>query len=420
MSDYKKLTKAELEKVVIYYYNDNDTIYYINDKEEYGDLQSSVLLKNYHSFQLFKGYEMNKDGLLKYKNDFNKFRMNILATTKDIDYKQFFNHNHCVRSVFNIMCNSKIKKCKMDDITFTEYIYYEKCYNAGLTYFNKDFTDVEIECFSYDYKRYYPTILNSDFLIPTKQGKEVKLNELPEILNYGIYKVKISCDDLNFKKIFSFSEHHHYTHFNLQFAIDHKSKYNIVIELIDDKFNALIYDEKHLIKSTKIFNQWFSRLDYLKTNFPTNLLVKHLFSSAHGEISKFNKIYKTKEDISNEKIIFIDESDFLKGEIDDKATHIFREHQVINDRDIFELISLNDKPYKHNIRIKPFLTGYGRTITASIMERDLNNVVRTHTDCVSFTREQKFDDLEWYPVLEDKTSGKIIFYSTNTNNRNFK
>ena len=421
MSDYIKLTKEELLNVVIYYYNDNDKIYYINDKEEYGNLETSLLLKKYHSFQLLKGYSKDNDGLLKFKQDFNKWRMNILATTKDIDYKQFYNHNHAVKSIFNLMCMSNMKKNKFTDITFNEYKYFEKCFNSGLTYFNKEYKDIEIECDGYDFKRYYPTILNSDILIPTKEGIEKKLNELPDILEYGIYKVKISCDHSDFKKIFSFSEYHHYTHFNLDFAIKNKNKYNITIELIkDEEFNALIYQKKNLINSKSIFNRWFERLDYLKTKFPDNKLVKHIFSSCWGELSKFNKVYKTKEQIEEENIIFLDEYDFLNGIEDNKATHLFFDHEIFNNKEIFVLIPLNEKPYKFNLRIKPFLTGYGRIITSSIMEKDLNSVIRTHTDGVCFTKPQNFNNLNWYPVIEDKTSGKIIWYSTNSNNRNFE
>jgi hypothetical protein len=78
----------------------------------------------------------------------------------------------------------------MDEITFIEYKYYEKCFNAGLTYFNQKYKDIDVNCFGYDFKRFYPTILNSDILIPTKQGKETKFEKLPDKLQYGIYKNK--------------------------------------------------------------------------------------------------------------------------------------------------------------------------------------------------------------------------------------
>jgi hypothetical protein len=73
---------------------------------------------------------------------------------------------------------------------------------------------------------------------------------------------------------------------------------------------------------------------------------------------------------------------------------------------------------KNNLRIKPFLTAFGRNKTAEIMKRDLKYVIRVHTDeCLE--EKQDFSNLEWAPVAEEKTSGSIIWYSTNSNNRNF-
>lgn len=421
MTDFKKLTKEELNQVVIYYYEENGKIHYINEKDEYGTFNNSREMKNYHFFQLLKGYEKNVESLKQFKKDFNKWRMNILASTKSFDYKQFYNHNAAVRSFYNIHCSPKVKKYNMDEITLTEYKYYEKCFNTGLTYINKDVIDEEIDCFGYDFKRYYPTILNSKTMkIPTKQGIEKKYTSLSSKLKYGIYNVKISCDNDEFNKMFSYSKFHHYTHFSLQFARDNALKYDISIELnMDEEFNALVYPKECLVSLNKIFCHWFGSLDYLKERFSDNKLIKHLFSSAWGEISKFNKVYKTIKEIEKENIIFMDGKDFLNGEPITNETHLFIEREFYDSGDIFILIPLNENPYRSNMRIKPFITAYGRNITASIMARDIDNVVRVHTDGVCFSKPQTFDDLEWFPVEEAKTTAKIIWYSTNTNNRNF-
>jgi hypothetical protein len=347
------LTKDELNKVVIYYYVDGDIIYYIDELNDFGTLNSPLLLKTYHSFQMFKGYEKSQNGLKLYKSDYNKWWINILSSTKDINYKQYYNHNHAVKTILNSMIGSKVKKLNMDDITLTEFKYYEKCFNAGLTYFNKKYKDINTNCFGYDFKRFYPTILNSDILIPTKTGVEHKYDTLPTILKYGIYKVKITSDDNNFKKIFSFSKYNYYTHFSINFVLDNKDKYNVNVELVlDDEYNALIYNDECLVKSTTIFTQFFGRMDYLKTKYPNNKLVKHIFSSSWGEISKFSKICKTKEEVLNEKLKFIDKIDFLNNESYENATHIFIEHEVLNNgKEIFTLIPLNDNLYKNNLRI---------------------------------------------------------------------
>ena len=46
---------------------------------------------------------------------------------------------------------------------------------------------------------------------------------LKKKLKYGIYHIKITCDNKNFKKIFSFSSDNHYTHYSVNFCL----KYNI-------------------------------------------------------------------------------------------------------------------------------------------------------------------------------------------------
>jgi hypothetical protein len=131
-------------------------------------------------------------------------------------------------------------------------------------------------------------------------------------------------------------------------------KYDINIELnLDDEYNALIYDDKCLIESHKIFTQFFGRLDYLKNKYPDNKLVKHIFSSSWGEISKFNEIYKTKEEVKEEQLIFVDSVDFMNGDCDDEATHIFIDHEVLsNGKEIFTLIPLNENPYKKQFKNK--------------------------------------------------------------------
>jgi hypothetical protein len=103
------LTKEELDKVVIYYYIDGDIIHYINELDEFGTLDSPLLLKTYHSFQMLKGYEKTKDDLIKFKNDFKTWWKQILSSTKDINYKQYYNHNHAVKSIINSMIGSKVK-----------------------------------------------------------------------------------------------------------------------------------------------------------------------------------------------------------------------------------------------------------------------------------------------------------------------
>ena len=60
-----------------------------------------------------------------------------------------------------------------------EYYYFEKTKNCGLTYTKTGI----FNCFGYDYKNYYGSILgnrNSTFKIPTKEGIEKQIGLLSE------------------------------------------------------------------------------------------------------------------------------------------------------------------------------------------------------------------------------------------------
>ena len=63
------------------------------------------------------------------------------------------------------------------------------------------------------------------------------------------------------------------------------------------------------------------------------------------------------------------------------------------------------------MRLKPWITAFGRVKTAKIALLDINNIVRIHTDGIVFNKEQNFkiENL----IQEDKTTGKITFKNIN-------
>ena len=68
-------------------------------------------------------------------------------------------------------------------------------------------------------------------------------------------------------------------------------------------------------------------------------------------------------------------------------------------------------PYKYNIRLKSFLTAYGRIKIAQIALEDLDNVIRIHTDGIAFQCKKSFK----IPLLlvEQKTTGLIEYFNVN-------
>ena len=80
------------------------------------------------------------------------------------------------------------------------------------------------------------------------------------------------------------------------------------------------------------------------------------------------------------------------------------------EKDYYILQSMAE-PYRHNIRLKSFLTAYGRVKIAEVSHTDLNGMIRCHTDGIVFKNKmkEKFTGL----IKEDKTSGRINWKGVN-------
>jgi hypothetical protein len=69
------------------------------------------------------------------------------------------------------------------------------------------------------------------------------------------------------------------------------------------------------------------------------------------------------------------------------------------------------QPYRHNIRLKSFLTAYGRVKIAEVAQTNIEGTIRIHTDGIVFNKpmKEKFVGL----IKEDKTTGKINWKGVN-------
>jgi hypothetical protein len=83
-----------------------------------------------------------------------------------------------------------------------------------------------------------------------------------------------------------------------------------------------------------------------------------------------NKIYKSWDEIEKEALN-VGNSD----EYDYQILHYYD----YGDRECYELLNTKS-PYKHNIRLKPWITAMARNLTASIVLQDPKRVVRVQTD----------------------------------------
>ena len=364
---------------------------------------------NYNYFHLFKEDEQSNAGLLIYKEKFNKWSSEL--EKNGIVYNKYYNHFSATELTFNRFSASSpaLLNHSFENVSLDEFLFTEDCFNGGLIYLNPEYKNTTANSFGYDYSSFYPNILVGEELkIPTKQGKTIKLESLNfENLKYGMYRVIITCENEQFKRIFGFSRQNTYTHFSLEFANKYKNEFGVNIELKTDcEYNAIVYEKEDLVSSKDIFKNWFNKLYALKSKCKDNQLLKRLLSSLWGSLTKCEKYY------------FNDEQDEALD--DDEAgqyvrvneTYYYHEGEIITR---YECVK-KTKPYKfHYGRIKAFLLSVSRNVVGELImdNKLLENVVRINTDGIVLNQEYDFSDLPYYPKPEDKTTGLIKWNNVN-------
>jgi hypothetical protein len=234
---------------------------------------------------------------LTYLDRFNKWCDEVKGTViwrkiggKDYDYRNQYADVFNVSRVFNYYCERYYKD--HEPVSQLEYRWMKKCKYAGLMYLNPKYTNKTVKSFGYDYRGYYPLLLNSDkLLIPTKQGAEHTLKALPtkrSKLQPGYYHCMITSDDNDFRKIFAFSRDNVYLDTQ---AMRYSKAFNVKIELVQDgKPNAYLYDPDDMVPLHTITTSWYNKLNYLKKRFPENGPIKHLMSSAWSTMNRRNVV----------------------------------------------------------------------------------------------------------------------------------
>ena len=305
--------------------------------------------------------------------------------------------------VFNYFCQNKYK-CH-EQITADEYKWFELSCNSSLQYLSPDAKGKIIDSYGYDQNKYYCRILGSELLIPINKGEEYKLKILDDKLKHGFYKVKITCENEEFRKLFAFNKNHVYLNISIEFARKFQDKYDVNIELIKDgKPNALLYKDRDMRPLNSITKDWFNYLMKLNDNpvLKKNLLLKQICSTAWGALSETNTINKTLEEINSENIDVGDENHMydIIDEVRGKNKHYY---VLLNNWD----------PYKHNIRLKPWITSYGRNKIASLVLPHIDKVFRIHTDGIVLYEPVKFKLEDKFMWSEEKTTGEIHWVNNN-------
>jgi len=407
-----------MEYKVIYYYVEYKEIYYIEDSDDSNELKTLSFLKinkpenKFHSFRMFEDYTRCQQDLIRFKTNFTNWVEEIKTVplkTKSkkyyrLDYKSFFNHNGAVFHFFK----SKNKNEDLDQfepVSQDEFLIFERCYNAGLICLNLEYKKQPTQCYGYDFSRYYTHLLKS-MRIPKSQGIKKDLDSVEfGKLDFGIYRVKIEYTNKALTNIFNFNSDNHYTSSVLNYLESIKDIYGIKLTLLktdsDYNYNALVYDEKDLIKGEKLFKDWFKALESIREQFPENRLVKHLMSSLWGTLTSFNKVYT--EDLSEYDATYLDDLEES-------------EHKIIKHKDNHYVLVKASNAFNHSLaRIKPFLTAFGRLkLMKLIIEQNLDkDIVRLHTDGLVFNKPVDFESmgLSYYPKPENKTTGLIKYHN---------
>lgn len=398
----KEISYANKKYYIFYEIADsNGQMRIITNDKKLSTITSTSDLPDYTPISMrFSEKEPNDKVLMEYLENFQKWifqakinRIHSVDFTKDV-----------IRT--SLVCFFKLTKNydQHERINAQEFRYFEKCANNALYYLESD--NLEVECTSYDRKMCYANILASDMKIPYKCGEEVTLKKLPKNYNslkVGFYRVKITSNNKNMLKVFSFSKHNVYTHISLKFVMEFKKQLDITIELIkDDQPNAYLYNDDDLVTLSDMNDEWLTKIKKLKKAFPKNPYIKSLASATWGALSQRRYIQKTYEQIEDEQID-------CGSHIDNKYV-IFETTIGKDGNELYSLVNSNNA-YMYHLRLKPFVTAKARDDLARLIMPHLDKVVRLQTDSVSFSTKIDINDENY--AIEDKTTGLIHWKNVN-------
>jgi hypothetical protein len=425
MSDRKIRFYYTKEEILFYMDKDNDKVKTHNIKEK-----KKYLQEKYNYFEVSKDYEATEEGLKQYKNDFiiqvDNFKKYLKKIYINYEYDTKYNHNDAVFKFYNYIQARELKKIKLDPIYHIELYYFENCYNGAIISLFDNISE-DIYSYGYDYSSYYPNLLNSGLLyLPMKQGKLTSIKKLDlDNLKYGIYRVRLTITQSGFiDKFFKFNKTNFYTHYDILVfkrikEIYESEKQVINIELLDinKENNCIIWNDDELINTKDIFGKWFITLEEVKKKLKDNMIVKRCFSSLWGSISQFNRTYIDENDIDDVDVSRLTTPETTEYKLLDIKTYNDN-NKELGYKKVY-VCCKNDDPYKSRLcRLKPFLLSLSRCniINLILENKEIEKtIIRIHTD--NITLSQKFDfkkaGYDYYPIPEEKTTGKIEWKSSN-------
>lgn len=398
--------------------SDDRLCYYITDESD--ELNSINLMekqkdKNNNYYDVYNIYNPdleNIEKLIRFKTDYTRWSEEM-KTLYNIDPKYYYSSNIFVMCFFKKYTKRIIEELKIEVIGTVESSYIEKTSNGGQTYLKQ--AGLYNNCYGVDYSGYYPNLLGNpdlNFQIPIKAGKQFKYT-FEQILDlyqkkkllYGFYDIKIKSNHPDILKVFSFSSDNVYNHYSLNFALRYRNLYKIEFEMLDEEYNAYIYNSKSIIKSSDIFGDWFKMIKDMKSKLPKNAIVKHLSSSLWGYLIQFNRLFITLDEYESR-------DDVARNEESDKKYRLIK----YNNDNSLEIVDKENR-YKNGgiARIKSFLTAFSRDCMSRmiIKEKIHDKIIRIQTDGIVLSESHKFDESKYYPTPERKLTGNVFFVNVN-------
>lgn len=259
----------------------------------------------------------------------------------------------------------------------------DKAMMGGIIYAEKSELD---DGYNFDVNSMYPYIMTI-LQFATTRGEFLKLNELKEIVEYGIYRINIfePENNKNIKKLFRFNHRNYYTHIDIKRA----RELNLKMELIhDNQPNCLRYIRGRL-SGKKLFGQVVDYLYELKKNETIKRRIKSILNRLWGALCE-------REVITNKSK---PEGVYLE-DVDIQTMVPFGEGYLC------EYIK-NSKTFRTNYaRVGCFITSGARSYISKLMEPVQDKIYRIHTDGFITDGECDFELTDKLGGLKNDKKGK--------------
>ena len=336
---------------------DGESIKVLNERQ-ISDIyfgRTLLYVKNTSNLPLEQAYEqyINDANLLLKESDglINLYRHNTLKS--------------CALELFERLTR---RTQKAEAIEEHEAIWIKECTMGALFYADKEYRGYGKKI---DIKSQYPYLLKqSTNKFPIKKGEFLHLDELPEILQYGIYHCRIVGDDIDGNKLFRFNKNNRYTAIDIRRA----RELNLTIELIQDgEANCLYYSRDKLITGIELFGPYIDLLYPMKKKgIKTAKLLLNILWGALCQKNIIQRCVSNKPKVSSANNDYVIESDSI---ISNLAPSLYDE-----DTTVIQTFKHSHLYVTDYARICPFLLSMLRNMTSKIVEKYNDNVVWVHTD----------------------------------------